>query len=217
MDNGETVGRHSLRLTLCGDEHFHYYKSEDGAVMLRNASGDYCYASATLDFVTDDNTGKILDMDNLRTGGEGESTIYRLHYKVKYTGKANIPYTIRSTVNDMDLGKYDVLRCNLSDTTYSPSGDINAIYQMLHALYGITTFKFSMQYQLSDDTEWQPLDKDRPYLVINPVASGINTAQSAAGAVDASAPYYTLQGIRLSVRPTLPGLYIRKGRKMVIR
>ena len=37
----------SLRLTLCGDEHFHYYKSEDGAVMLRNASGDYCYATAT--------------------------------------------------------------------------------------------------------------------------------------------------------------------------
>ena|SRR5574344_1119573 len=34
---------------------------------------------------------------------------------------------------------------------------------------------------------------------------------------DDNAPYYTLQGIRLSARPTSPGLYIRKGKAVVVK
>jgi hypothetical protein len=34
---------------------------------------------------------------------------------------------------------------------------------------------------------------------------------------DDNAPYYTLQGIRLSARPTSPGLYIRKGKTVVVK
>jgi hypothetical protein len=34
---------------------------------------------------------------------------------------------------------------------------------------------------------------------------------------DTVAPYYTLQGIRLSARPTSPGVYIRRGKTVVVR
>src|SRR5574344_548117 len=34
---------------------------------------------------------------------------------------------------------------------------------------------------------------------------------------DDNAPYYTLQGIRLAARPTSPGLYIRKGKAVVVK
>jgi len=34
---------------------------------------------------------------------------------------------------------------------------------------------------------------------------------------DTVAPYYTLQGFRLDARPTQKGLYIRKGKTVVVR
>jgi immune inhibitor A len=35
----------SLRVTLCGDEHFHYYKTADDVLLVRGGDGDYYYAS----------------------------------------------------------------------------------------------------------------------------------------------------------------------------
>ena len=34
---------------------------------------------------------------------------------------------------------------------------------------------------------------------------------------DDNAPYYTIQGFRLDARPTLPGVYIRKGKTVVVK
>src|SRR5574344_22558 len=35
----------TLRVTLCGDENFHYYKTADDVPLVRTADGDYCYAA----------------------------------------------------------------------------------------------------------------------------------------------------------------------------
>lgn len=118
--------------------------------------------TATLEYVADANTGKILDMDNLRTGGEGEPITFSLHYKVKFTGKTDIPYPIRFTVNGVNFGRsFGQMSFNLSDTVYI-EGNLNMIYRQLYAVYGITTFTFGIEYQIPGDTEWQPLNRNRP-------------------------------------------------------
>src|SRR5574344_1193429 len=35
----------SLRVTLCGDEHFNYYKTADDVPVVKSSTGDYFYAS----------------------------------------------------------------------------------------------------------------------------------------------------------------------------
>lgn len=171
--------------------------------------------TATLDYITDYNTGKMLDVYNLRTGGEGDPSTYLVYYKVHYTGKANIPYMLKLTILNKDVGSLE-LKYNLSDSVFRFTIPVIYYYQGLKKLGYSTTFTMFLLYKLPDDTEWQPLDKDRPYLVINPVSSGISSAQSAVSTVDASSPYYTLQGVKVQ-QPAAKGIYIRKGKKTIIR
>ena len=36
----------TITVRLCGDENMHYYLTEDGVPLLRDANGDFCYADA---------------------------------------------------------------------------------------------------------------------------------------------------------------------------
>jgi hypothetical protein len=170
--------------------------------------------TATLDYVTDYyNASKILDMDNLRTGGTDNPSDAQFHYHIKYTGKTNIPYDFRIMVNDSILTYQGQLTYQLTDKVC-----IQGVNLLRRAtMYG--SFKLSLEYKLTDDTEWQPLDKNHPCFFITsdiPTGISVQSVTESTGSDD-NAPYYTLQGIRLSARPTSPGLYIRKGKAVVVK
>ena len=170
--------------------------------------------TATLDYVSDaDNADRILDMDNLRTGGTDNPSVAQFHYHIKYTGKTNIPYDYRIMVNDSILNYQSMLTYELTDTVYSPG--VNLLRRA--TMYG--SFKLSLEYKLPDDTEWQPLDKNHPcFFITSDIPTGISVPSATESTdSDDNAPYYTLQGIRLSARPTSPGLYIRKGKTVVVK
>lgn len=171
--------------------------------------------AATFLMITDSYTGKMLDVDNLRTGGTDEPAEITLYYKIKYNGSADAHYVIRATVNDVDFGQRDYIN-DVQDTTFHIEGPIYSIYQNLKAAYGITSFVISLEYKLLGDetSEWQPLDGSRPCFTINPeVPTSVGKVKPDSGeGSSGDAPYYTLQGVKIA-NPTQKGLYIHQGKQ----
>lgn len=176
---------------------------------------------------------------NQRTGYDAETRILYLYFKDATSIEAGKPYIVKwDSGSDISDPVFRGVTINADDPTDVTSKDGQLSFHGIYAPEILTKNAQSQLYFGSDNKLYYPaadnlqVNAFRAYFQLgqtvqavkmrdiildygDEVVTGITSVEGKSQAVDEG--WYTLQGVRLGSKPTLRGVYLRKGHKVVVK